>query len=276
MATTEDVVVHHAVDKVHHRRKLAVADSLRRGGLVLGQSAAAIDIVEIQVTTVVDTVMVCIEKPFFDIDLNLSFDIAIVIASTEDTAYLSAIDVDGDIAVDIGSFVVATARTAKHISEIAAVDGKVHAAMNLGITAAAIQVGKFIVVVTPNVSVDISDNFCIVGSAEEIVDLKVTANRIVFFDMDVDTSAIGIHRTLHIAAAKIESDIATENLGVGATQADIGWLHLAITATENEVVTSSVDNGAGTYRMGCVAATIDVLNGIFAPIDMNLGPFRRS
>ena len=194
-----------------------------------------------------------------DVDDDVTRDVAVDIAATEEALHMAAVEVHGDVAGDVGGTGFGTLGTAKDGLVLAAVDIEDDVTREVGVARASVEGAD-------------------VGAAHER-HLAATATGFV-------TAAIGVghHDGTAAVGLDLEARIIDVALGVGTTEhlgdetavdlgprgaADVGT-RIALTGTvaaaEDLIDTASLDDDVVVFSVGCVAATIDRLDGVLLAV----------
>ena len=221
-----------------------------------------------QVAGAVDVMDAEVAGPFMvkHVDSDVARDVAVDVRTAEGILVDgAAVEVEGDVAVNVGSDGIGTLRATVDILHGAALEVEDHVAGDVGSIGAAVDVGEGAGAALDGRG-DVGGDIHLVRAAEEVGDLLGASAHVV--DIDVDGAADG---ALGVTAADEGAYGAAVDGEVDTAGADIGCRHLAVTAAEDvvEAATLKVDRGAGDSSG--IAAAEDAADGVVAAEDIDCG-----
>ena len=302
MSTTENVIVDVAVAQFHDRIDgVGRIDEVGSVRTILGQIAGTVDVVDIKQTAGISRV---------DDDGDVALDVAVLVATAEHRADVTATDNNSDIAAgacqcrvcgvthvgaDFLFIYFFCQRSCIVFCQLGlrgvfpdvggVVVGTQRTAEYRAESAAIDDESQIAVNGTQSATAIHSQIGLIIGTRhfERVVadDVgKVAAEEEVVnhqrsaitttFD-GCDISVTAQHGTLTVAGAENVTDVATLGFEVHFACTDVGCLHGAVAAAENLVVTAAVDDEMSAYGVSSIAATEDFLDGITTTMHMHVG-----
>ena len=114
----------------------------------------------------------------------------------------------------------------------------------------------------------------VIAAVEEVVDdqfATIAAGFQVLDDFDAGAQTVG--------TTEAEADMTAFDLAIGlmylTVNAHIGFRNDTIAATKDVIETATIHNGVRAYGMSGIAASKDLLDGVFAAVDIDMGHFLR-
>ena len=202
------------------------------GGMVRCQVAAAVHIGEVEAASAFKV---------NHVDGDAARDVAVDVGATKGVGDVAALQVEGDIAVDVGSIIRVITRLSfratKDIGDGAAAHVEGDITYNVGQLGAAVSFGnRSSTALDDGIHATVRGKWCQVTAAIELCDVFSTARILVDFSVQLACNVTSI-----VAATKKGVDGTARNDQMRATIADVGRGDFTVTATEDVIHTATLD-----------------------------------